>query len=239
MSFTRRSSSSAPFLTDNSESAASFSPRQLYVDTFLSFPTYLAKSIEDIVEKEQNLPFCYFSNVVHAFACVVSHACILIGETSQDGRNDLLKVLSDVLLYLHQLQIGTPDSGFSLPSPRQLKQLLSLSIRHSWRVVDAQRMRNRGRAGRQSWLFCHVLGWHLLLGQCALNCQAVSVQMLAKSIPVLTYSRAPCFLLSYSLSFRARWTDESIAGCISCQVVMTGSVCFLVVAEISASVVRF
>ena len=65
-----------------------------------------------------------------------------------------------------------------------MKQPLSLSSRHSWHVVDVQRMRNRGRAGRQSWLFYHVLDWHSLLGQCALNWRAVSVPMLTKGIPV-------------------------------------------------------
>ena len=115
----------------------------------------------------------------------------------------------------------------------QLKQLPSLSVRHSWHVVDVQRKHNRGRAGPQSWLFYHVLDWHSLLGRCAPSCQTVSVERLTASIPVFAYSRAPCFRLSYSLSFSARWTDGSIAGCISRQVVMTGFVCFSVVATSS------
>ena len=92
----------------------------------------------------------------------------------------------------------------------QLKQLLSLSIRRSWHEADVQSMRSRGRADRQSWLSFRVLDWHSLLGQCAPNCQIVSAQVLTKGIEVITHSRAPCFRLSYSLSFRARWTDESM-----------------------------
>jgi hypothetical protein len=41
---------------------------------------YLAQSVEDLVEVDQDLPFGHLCDVVHALASVISDSRILVGE---------------------------------------------------------------------------------------------------------------------------------------------------------------
>ena len=76
-------------MTDNSASAASYYAVNIAVSG-LVIQAYLAQGIEDIVEEKEDFAFGHFGDIIHAFAGIVPDACILIGETSQDRRNNLL-----------------------------------------------------------------------------------------------------------------------------------------------------
>ena len=60
--------------------------------------SYLAKSIEDVVEEDQDFTFGHLGNVVHAFAGIISYPGVLIGEACQHRRYNLLQVSSDFIL---------------------------------------------------------------------------------------------------------------------------------------------
>lgn len=55
---------------------------------------YFAQRVEDLVEVKQDFSFGDFGNVVHALACVVPNAGILVTEAGKDRRNDFLEVSS-------------------------------------------------------------------------------------------------------------------------------------------------
>lgn len=63
--------------------------------------SYLAESIEDLIEVDENLALCNFGDVVHALAGVVSNTRILIAKACEDWRHDFLEVPSYFLLH-HQ-----------------------------------------------------------------------------------------------------------------------------------------
>lgn len=69
--------------------------------------TDLAQGVEDIVEKQQYLSFCYLGNVVHALASIVPDSCILVCETGKDWGNDCLEVACDILLYSGQHPVSS------------------------------------------------------------------------------------------------------------------------------------
>jgi hypothetical protein len=96
---------------------------------------YLAESIEDVVEVQQNLALCDFGDVVHALARVVSHTGILVGEAGEHGRHDLVEVAGDFLwaaamscqlpathvcmdVYMVDIQLN----GEYIPAPRLSRQ---------------------------------------------------------------------------------------------------------------------
>lgn len=64
--------------------------------------TDLAQGVEDIVEEQQYLPFCYLGNVVHALASIVPDSCVLVGEACKDWGNDCLEIACDIVLYSGQ-----------------------------------------------------------------------------------------------------------------------------------------
>lgn len=64
--------------------------------------TDLAQGVEDVVEEQQYLPFCYLGNVVHALASIVPDSCVLVCEACKDWGDDCLEVACDILLYSGQ-----------------------------------------------------------------------------------------------------------------------------------------
>jgi hypothetical protein len=108
MSLTRRSSSSAPFLTDSSESAASYS--QVSHARVPWYSTHLAECIEDLVKVDEDLAFRDLGNVVHALARIVSNPRILIGEACEDGGYDFFEVARDFLQH-PSAQSGAPRAA--------------------------------------------------------------------------------------------------------------------------------
>ena len=105
MSLISLSSSSAPFLTESSLSAAScvfFVSRVPHRRAGSrgsrgSRGNNLAEGIKDLVKVEENLPFGNLGYVVHALAGVVSNARILVGEAGKDGWHDFFQVSSYIL----------------------------------------------------------------------------------------------------------------------------------------------
>ena len=91
MSLIRRSSNSAPFLTDSSESAASCLSVRFRLDE-RSSKSYFAQRVKDLVEIDQNLPLGHLCYIVHALAGIVSYAGILIGKAGEDRRNDFFEI---------------------------------------------------------------------------------------------------------------------------------------------------
>ena len=110
MSFIRRSRSSAPFLTESSESAPS------YIEggdekkcrggkgggLVEGVEAYLAEGIEYVVEIFQDLPLSDLGNIVHRLASVVADTSILVGKASQH-RGDYSLKISGQLLYRQHL----------------------------------------------------------------------------------------------------------------------------------------
>lgn len=86
-------------MTDNSASAASYYAISIAVSG-LDIQAYLAQGIEDIIEEKEDFAFGHLGDVIHAFTGIVPDACILIGETSQDRRNNLLQILGYFLLHV-------------------------------------------------------------------------------------------------------------------------------------------
>lgn len=88
MSLTSRSSSSAPFLTDSSVSAASYDEVSRRLKRRYVCDVYLAQGIKDVVEVYEDFSFGDLCDIVHAFTSIVSHTGILIGEAGENWRND-------------------------------------------------------------------------------------------------------------------------------------------------------
>lgn len=53
---------------------------------------YLAESIEDLVEVDQNFPLCNLGDVIHALTCIVADTSILIGEAGKHRGHDFVEV---------------------------------------------------------------------------------------------------------------------------------------------------
>lgn len=52
----------------------------------------LAKCVENVIKVGQNLAFGYLGDIVHTFARIIPYSGILIGETSQDWRHNLVQI---------------------------------------------------------------------------------------------------------------------------------------------------
>lgn len=113
MSLTRRSSNSAPFLTESSESAPSYEDgkREYAYETYGKSTigggtmgeaeqclAYLAEGIENVVKVFEDLPLGDFGNVVHCLACIVPNSCILIGEASQHRGDNDFEITRELLM---------------------------------------------------------------------------------------------------------------------------------------------
>lgn len=111
MSLTRRSSSSAPFLTEASESAASYhSVSTTTCHWNIPVSAYFAEGVENFVKVEQDLAFGHLGDVVHALAGVVADTGILVGEAGEYGRDDLFEVSCDFLGLGQQVQAWLGES---------------------------------------------------------------------------------------------------------------------------------
>lgn len=53
---------------------------------------YLAESIKDMVEVDQDLALGHLGDVVHSLACIVSNTGILVGKAGEDGRDNDLQI---------------------------------------------------------------------------------------------------------------------------------------------------
>ena len=60
--------------------------------------SYLAEGIEDVVKVDKDLTLGYFGDVIHGLAGIVPYASILVGETSQNRRDDNLEVSRELLV---------------------------------------------------------------------------------------------------------------------------------------------
>jgi hypothetical protein len=58
---------------------------------------YLAKSVKDLVEVDENLSLCDLGDVVHALAGIVADAGILVGEAGEHRGHNLLQIAGDFL----------------------------------------------------------------------------------------------------------------------------------------------
>lgn len=164
MSLTSRSKSSAPFLTESSASAASYDVVSAAA-SILGLQWYLAQGIEDVVEEKQDLAFGNLGDVIHAFAGIVSDACILVGEACQHGRNDLFQILGNLVLDL-AVRYSPSSEGvdWCLRNRARWRLQRGQSTHRSGRGADGRHKRSRDIAGERSWLFGHCRRWRWLHG---------------------------------------------------------------------------
>lgn len=148
MSLTRRSSSSAPFLTDSSESAASYRLNVSILQSTLIVDSHLAQSIKDLVEVDEYLAFCDLCNIVHALACIVPNASIRVGKTGEDGGNNLFEVSGYFLRWCEQSL--ALDAGLHEQVPMLSKLQPDQSGLHCGHEAGEQHTHNGGRAHAQS-----------------------------------------------------------------------------------------
>jgi hypothetical protein len=95
-----RSSSSAPFLTDSSESAPSCEKVKSLLKRWkigASSVIHLAKLIKNAVKIDQDLALSNLCNVVHSLTGIVADSSILVGEARQHGWHNLGEVPGEFL----------------------------------------------------------------------------------------------------------------------------------------------
>ena len=63
---------------------------------------YLAESVKNIIEENQDLSLGNLGNIVHTLAGVISDPRILIGETCKDGRDYFFQISRYLLLFQYQ-----------------------------------------------------------------------------------------------------------------------------------------
>lgn len=97
MSLISRSSSSAPFLTDNSESAESYL-LLAQGDCAVGLNLYLAKRIKYQIEINKHFTLRHFGDIVHSLTGIISYSSILISEASKHRWYYLIQMPCNLIL---------------------------------------------------------------------------------------------------------------------------------------------